>query len=66
MQEEQEISVDISRTLDLRVLFAKKSHFLFGPRRTGKTFLIRRTLPGTRIYDLLDSSVFLSLSRNPA
>jgi predicted AAA+ superfamily ATPase len=57
--------VDVPRALDLRALLAKKSHFLFGPRQTGKTFLIRRTLPDTRIYDLLDTSVFLSLSRNP-
>lgn len=57
--------MDVSRTLDLRALLAKKSHFLFGPRQTGKTFLIRRTLPDTRRYDLLDTSVFLSLSRNP-
>jgi len=30
----------ISRVLDLAGLLAKKSHFLFGPRQTGKTFYL--------------------------
>lgn len=55
----------VARLLDLRALVAKKSHFLFGPRQTGKTFLIRRTLPDVRRYDLLDSAVYLALSRDP-
>lgn len=55
----------IPRTLDLPGLLEKKSHFLLGPRQTGKTTLIRQTLPAAPVYDLLDSSVFLSLSRNP-
>ena len=57
--------MDVPRSLDLRALLEKKSHFLFGPRQTGKTFLIRRTLRDVRVYDLLDTSVFLALSRNP-
>lgn len=55
----------IDRLLDLRVLLEQKSHFLFGPRQTGKTTLIRRTLPEARVYDLLDSAVYLALSQNP-
>ena len=55
----------VPRLLDLSALLEKKSHFLFGPRQTGKTFLIRHTLKGIRVYDLLDSSVYLSLSQNP-
>ena len=55
----------ISRLLDLERLLEKKSHFLFGPRQTGKTSMIRRTLKGARIYDLLKNEVFLSLSRRP-
>jgi predicted AAA+ superfamily ATPase len=31
----------VPRALDLRALVAKRSHFLFGPRQTGKTFLVR-------------------------
>jgi uncharacterized protein len=45
---------------------ARKSHFLFGPRQTGKSYLIRHALAEARVYDLLDSSVFLELSLNPA
>jgi len=55
----------VPRILDLPALLEKKSHFLFGPRQTGKTFLIRHTLEGVRVYDLLDSSVYLALSQNP-
>src|SRR5438034_8440858 len=55
----------IPRILDLAALVRKKSHFLFGPRQTGKTFLIGRSLPGVRVYDLLDSSVYLALSQRP-
>jgi len=55
----------VERLLDLPALVEKKSHFLFGPRQTGKTFLIRRSLEGVRLYDLLDTSVFLALSQDP-
>jgi predicted AAA+ superfamily ATPase len=55
----------VERVVDLNNLLGKKSHFLFGPRQTGKTFLIRHTLKGMRLYDLLDSSIYLALSRNP-
>ena len=63
-QEDEEAPV-IPRVLELESLAARKSHFLFGPRQTGKTFLVRQTLRHARIYDLLDSQVYLSLTRNP-
>jgi predicted AAA+ superfamily ATPase len=56
----------IERLVDLNVLLNRKSHFLLGPRQTGKTFLIRHTLKNVRVYDLLNSEMFLSLSRVPA
>jgi predicted AAA+ superfamily ATPase len=59
------ISRYIERTLDLPTLIEKKSRFLFGPRQTGKTSLIQHTLKGVRIYDLLDTSIYLALSQNP-
>lgn len=55
----------VNRVLDLPALVKKKSHFLLGPRQTGKTFLIRQTLPDVRVYDLLDTSTYLALSQNP-
>lgn len=55
----------VHRVLDLPALLAKKSHFLLGPRQTGKTFLIQHTLSKARVYDLLDHSVYLALSQNP-
>jgi predicted AAA+ superfamily ATPase len=55
----------VGRKLDLPALLGKKSHFLLGPRQTGKTFLIRHTLKDVRVYDLLDTSVYLALSQNP-
>jgi len=55
----------IARIVDLPGLLAKKSYFLLGPRQTGKSFLIRQTLPGVRVFDLLDSPTYLTLSRNP-
>ena len=55
----------IERILNLPPLLEKKSHFLFGPRQTGKTYLIQNPLKEARVYDLLDSSIFLALSQNP-
>ncbi|MGH9399336.1 MAG: ATP-binding protein, partial [Thermoanaerobaculia bacterium] len=46
-------------------MLAKRSHFLLGPRQTGKTSLIRNTLQGAKVYDLLDTSVYLALSQRP-
>ena len=55
----------VPRALDLKALLVKKSHFLLGPRQTGKTSLVRKSLPGARIYDLLDTATFLALNQNP-
>lgn len=55
----------IPRELDVLSTLKKKSLFLFGPRQTGKTSLIRNTLGDFRVYDLLDSDIFLALSREP-
>jgi predicted AAA+ superfamily ATPase len=55
----------IERILNLPALLEKRSHFLLGPRQTGKTFLIRHSLKGARVYDLLDTSIYLALSHRP-
>jgi predicted AAA+ superfamily ATPase len=58
--------MEIERELKLAPLLAMKSFFLFGPRTTGKTTLIRRQLAKTAfIIDLLDSRYFLRLSGDP-
>jgi predicted AAA+ superfamily ATPase len=56
----------IERLLNLRELLKKKSYFLLGPRQTGKTFWVRRSLRDVKTYDLLDTSVFLALSHDPS
>ena len=58
--------MEINRILQLAPLLAMKSFFLFGPRATGKTTLIRQQLAETAtIIDLLDSRYFLRLSSAP-
>lgn len=53
------------RALDLPTLLKKNSFFLFGPRATGKSTLIRTQLPSALIFDLLDLDVFGRLLRQP-
>ncbi|MGE3919365.1 MAG: ATP-binding protein [Gammaproteobacteria bacterium] len=54
------------RILNLPNLLTKKSHFLFGPRATGKTFLIEKQFPENICkIDLLESDMYLRLSSNP-
>jgi len=55
----------IQRMLDIQGLLERKSHFLLGPRQTGKSFLITHTLKDARVYDLLDTAIYLALSRDP-
>ncbi len=57
--------MDIQRCVDLRKSLNKKSLFLFGPRQTGKSWLIRKHFHDCRIYDLLDSETYLLLNQNP-
>ncbi len=53
----------LPRQLNLLEATAKKSCFLFGPRQTGKSMLIRESLPaGTPVYNLLDQRLWLDLS----
>lgn len=55
----------IARCFDPVAITRHKSAFLFGPRQTGKSWLIRHTLPDSLIYDLLDAEVYAALSSNP-
>src|SRR3989344_4329819 len=56
------------RVLDLSAILAKKSHFLLGPRGTGKSTLVREQLIKPRhaaLIDLLDKSIFRTLLNAP-
>ncbi len=55
----------VSRYLDLKSDLAKKSLFLFGPRQTGKTSLLKQLFPQAPTYNLLLADVFLKLSQRP-
>lgn len=47
-------------------LDGQSSIFLFGPRGTGKTYWIKRNVPNSLYFDLLDFSLFNSLVGNPS
>lgn len=56
----------LQRYLDLSSLISKKSFFLFGPRSTGKTSLIKAQLgEKALVIDLLRSDVLLTLMSAP-
>lgn len=55
------------RLLDLPALLKKKSHFLLGPRGTGKSWLAANTLgPSVTMIDLLSHDVYSRLLRRPS
>ena len=54
------------RILKLPEILKKKSFFLFGPRGTGKTTLIRHTLPEATVIDLLDTRIYRDYLKNPS
>lgn len=57
----------IDRTLNIKKLLERKSFFLFGPRATGKSSLIKHVLGDeARIIDLLHSEIYMRLLDNPA
>lgn len=60
--------MEFVRFLNLDNLLKKKSYFLFGPRATGKTTLIRKTLSKEKYpyINLLNSETRLTLLKNPS
>jgi len=54
------------RILDLKQLLKKKSFFLFGPRGTGKTTLIKHTLEDATVIDLLEIKTYREYLKNPS
>ncbi len=59
------IIMEIDRLFNPLEVLKSKSCFLFGPRQTGKSWLIRHALKSYRTYDLLNSETYLKLSRTP-
>jgi predicted AAA+ superfamily ATPase len=55
----------IPRALDLPTITQTKSCFVWGPRQTGKSYLLRQTFPQSRAYNLLHSETFARLGANP-
>ena len=43
-----------------------RSAFLWGPRKSGKTTLLKRQFPKAYWIDLLDHELFLPLNQNPS
>ena len=56
----------VTRYLDVRAILDKRSCFLFGPRQTGKSTLVRQQFSGYPTWNLLDRTLFIRLARNPA
>ncbi|OGT47178.1 MAG: ATPase [Gammaproteobacteria bacterium RIFCSPHIGHO2_12_FULL_41_15] len=57
----------INRILNIKQLVSKKSHFLFGPRGTGKSSLIKHDLgEQALVIDLLHSETYLRLMAHPS
>lgn len=55
----------VERQIDLR-LPKGKSCFLWGPRKAGKSFWIRKHLKGVKLIDLLQTDVFAEYAARPA
>jgi predicted AAA+ superfamily ATPase len=45
---------------------AGQSTFLWGPRKTGKSTLLRTLFPGSKIFDFLDTDLFFRFSNRPS
>lgn len=55
----------VKRLLDIK-LPSQRSAFLWGPRKTGKSFWIRHHLPHAPVIDLLKTDVFAEYASRPA
>ena len=54
------------RILDLKQLLDKKSHFLIGPRSTGKSSWIKKSLPDCLYFNLLEQDLLRELLVRPS
>lgn len=57
----------LNREIDLLEILQKKSFFLFGPRSTGKTFWIKKTIPKEiPFFSLNQTSLYSKLMNDPS
>jgi len=56
---------NLVRSIDLSFT-TNKSCFLFGPRQTGKSTLLKNTFPDSPYFNLLNSELFLKYSKRPS
>lgn len=54
-----------SRIIDFSTILPHSSTFLFGPRQTGKSTLLKTLFPYAKFYDLLEANTFRELSAAP-
>lgn len=54
-----------SRSLNLTQVIKRKSIFLFGPRQTGKSTLLRHQFKGTQTINLLNEKIFSEYAAHP-
>lgn len=59
------MKTNYNRIIDINQILKRKSCFLFGPRQTGKSWLIRNSKDIDKVYNLLEIDTFRSLSRRP-
>jgi predicted AAA+ superfamily ATPase len=57
--------VNIDRALKIK-LPPGQSAFLWGPRKTGKTTLLKQSFPGSSFFDFLNTDLYLDMVKNPA
>ena len=55
----------INRVLKIE-LPERQSTFLWGPRKTGKSTFLKKSFPGSLVYDFLKTDLFLEFSKNPS
>lgn len=54
-----------NRIIDFNALLEHRSIFLFGPRQTGKSTLLKQRFPAAKYYNLLQADTFRELSAAP-
>ncbi len=59
-------NVYIERSLELENVLKHKSCFLFGPRQTGKTWIIKNKLANYKYFNLLNTKTYIQFAYSPS